>query len=141
MLKILIPVDGSDNALRAVRHAVFLARCNTEIECYLLNVQEPIVGRIRAYRSQEEIEQLEIEEAEQALRPAREILDTAGIPYSATCVVGEISQAITDYAETAGCNAIFMGMRGMGLVVGPLIMGSVTCKVVHTTKVPVTLVK
>lgn len=141
MLKILLPIDGSENALRAVRHAVTLAANKAEIECQLLNVQTPMPGRIHGYKSREEIADMERAEAEQVLRPAQEILDAAGISYSATYLEGEVAQAITDYATNTRCDVIVMGMRGMGIVVGPLVMGSVTSKVVHAARVPVTLVK
>ena len=36
---------------------------------------------------------------------------------------------------------IIMGMRGMGMVLGPVSMGSVTSRVLHDASVPVTLVK
>ena len=39
MLKVLVPVDGSPNALRAVRHAIDEYRRHHELELHLLNVQ------------------------------------------------------------------------------------------------------
>ena len=47
---------------------------------------------------------------------------------------------IADSAEREGCDAIVMGTRGMGSI-GSLMLGSVATKVVHLTKLPVTLVK
>ena len=42
--------------------------------------------------------------------------------------------------EELNCDGIVMGTRGMGAI-GNLVMGSVATKVVHLTKLPVTLVK
>ena len=39
MLKVLVPVDGSPNALRAVRHAMSAYRRDHALELHLLNVQ------------------------------------------------------------------------------------------------------
>lgn len=140
-MKILIPVDGSDNALRAVGHAVFLAANNAVIECELLNVQEPMEGRVRAYRSQEQVEELQKAEAEQILRPARAILDAAAIRYNASYLEGEVAHAIIRHVESTRCDGIIMGIRGMGIVVGPIAMGSVTSKVIQSARIPVTVVK
>ena len=41
MLKILVPVDGSPLALKAVRHSVKLIRQGLRASLVLLNVQEP----------------------------------------------------------------------------------------------------
>lgn len=141
MLKILIPVDGSACALRAVEYVLSLAASNAVIECELLNVQEPMTGKVHAYRSREEIEQLEIAEAERVLRPVREILDAAGIAHAATWLVGEAALAIVEHAEKTRSDGIVMGMRGMGIVFGSVTMGSVTSKVIHTARIPLTIVK
>jgi nucleotide-binding universal stress UspA family protein len=141
MLRILIPVDGSENALRAVRHAVFLAGKGAPIECRLLNVQEPMETGVHAYRTHEEIAQMEFGEAEAALRSARAIFDAAAVPYEAVHMVGDVARVIAGHAQSSRCDCIVMGMRGMGIVVGPLAMGSVTSKVLHAAEVPVTVVK
>ena len=47
---------------------------------------------------------------------------------------------ITRKAEELNCDAIIMGTRGMGAL-GNLVMGSIATKVVHLTRLPVTLVK
>jgi len=47
---------------------------------------------------------------------------------------------IVKRAEELGCDGIIMGTQGRGTL-GSLFMGSVAVKVVHLTKLPVTLVK
>jgi len=42
MRTILIPCDGSDNALRAVRYAASLAKELSNVHLELLNVQDPL---------------------------------------------------------------------------------------------------
>ena len=54
--------------------------------------------------------------------------------------VGDAAETITTYADQKKCDAIFMGTRGLGRVAG-LLLGSVATKVLHLTKVPVTLTK
>ena len=53
MLKVLIPVDGSDISLRAVAHAVQKAALYKDpVEIHLLNVQRPFPGTIRGVKEQ-----------------------------------------------------------------------------------------
>lgn len=140
-LRFAIPVDGSPNALRAVEWAVRLFQCGTRIECVLVNVQPVLELRAHAYQSVEEIKKKEFAQAEEVLRPAREILSAAGVSHQSEYVVGPTAPAIMRLAEKVECDGILMGMRGMGFVLGPLTMGSVTSKVVHEAIMPVTVVK
>ena len=124
MLKILIPVDGSENALRAVEHVVMLAKNNTVLTCDLLYIGQPFGVRVHAYRSHEEVTKMEKDEAMKALLAAQTILDAAGIHYVVASQEGDVAQHIVEHARQGQFNLIVMGMRGMGLVVGPISMGS-----------------
>ena len=41
MIRILLPFDGSEHALDAVRHVIGMRQAGLEIEAVLLNVQDP----------------------------------------------------------------------------------------------------
>lgn len=140
MQKILIPVDDSENALRAVQHAATMARGNPALELCLLNVQEPIEPRLHAHLTHDELRDMMVREAEQVLEPMRSILSDAGVAFRADWRSGPVAPTIADYAREAGCDAIVMGTRGMSAI-GNLVMGSTATKVVHLAHVPVTLVK
>lgn len=140
MQKILIPVDHSENALRAVHHAAAMARGNPALQLYLLNVQEPIEQRMHARLTHEEIRAMQARDAEHVLEPLRQILNNAGVAVQDDWRSGPIASTIADYAREAGCDAIVMGTRGM-TAIGNLVMGSTATKVVHLASVPVTLVK
>ncbi|NJR44004.1 universal stress protein [bacterium] len=59
----------------------------------------------------------------------------------AEILIGDVASGIARYAEDKGMATLsWMGSRGMGAI-GNLVMGSVATKVVHLTKLPVTLVK
>ncbi len=60
--------------------------------------------------------------------------------FTSEILVGSVAQAIVKRGEDLGCDGIVMGTRGMGAI-GNLAMGSVATKVIHLTKLPVTLVK
>jgi nucleotide-binding universal stress UspA family protein len=140
MWKTLIPVDGSDNALRAVQYAADSVKRHPQQEFVLLNVQHPFPLRAHASLSNEEIHNIAEDEAEKVLRPARTIMEQAGARYSVKAVSGDIDEVISNEVEESGCDAVVMGTRGMGAAAN-LVLGSVASKVLHLVKVPVTLVK
>jgi len=140
MRKILVPVDASESAQRAARHAAMLAGDNPEVQIHVLNVQAPLEVRAHAYLSQQEEKAIQSADAQHVLQPIMQILDDAGVPYRTEWRTGDVAPTIAAYADETGCEAIVMGTRGLGPV-GNLVMGSVANKVVHIVKVPVTLVK
>ena len=82
MIKILVPVDGTECALNALRHAAFLAREGGRSEVVLLNVQAPLErGRASAFHSLAALREQERRDGESALATACELLDEAGVRY------------------------------------------------------------
>lgn len=142
MPKILVPVDGSKNADRAVAYAIkFIANSKEPVELHLLNVQTPIVsGDVKMFISQEDINAYYRDLAAKALASARAALDAAGVRYAHHIGVGQLAETVIAYATDKQCEQIIMGCRGLGAVSG-LVMGSVATKVVHLSAVPVTIVK
>jgi nucleotide-binding universal stress UspA family protein len=142
MLKILVPIDGSDNALRAVRHVASReSTCRDADEILLLNVQPPVAsGVVRMFVSHGDLKGYYEEEGEKVLAPAREVLEKADIVFHAEMRVGEMGETIARYAREQGCGLIAMGTRGLGAV-GNMLLGSVATKVISLSDVPVLLVK
>lgn len=141
MLKILAPVDGSNNASRMLDQLISLARQARDLEVCLINVREPMdATEVRKYWSEEKIAEFQQKEGGLLLDAARKRLADAGIKHTADVVVGDIAPTIADQARARGCNLIMMGTRGMGSVAS-LLMGSVATKVIHLAEVPVMLVK
>ena len=85
-------------------------------------------------------QELQRKHGEDILRPSIERANRAGVTFTSQVLVGDIPQSIVSCAETLGCDGIVMGTRGMGAI-GNLVAGSVATKVIHLTKLPVTLVK
>jgi nucleotide-binding universal stress UspA family protein len=141
MLKALVPVDGSANSDRAVRHLISLVRGREPMTLYLLNVQEPIDSlEVRRFKLASEIRRLQKERGAEQLRTARALLDRARVPYEAHVAIGDIAQTIVRFAKKRRCGKIIMGTRGMGAIRN-LLLGSIATKVIHFAGVPVTLVK
>ncbi len=139
-MRILLLIDGSENALRATRYSIDLARANLAMQLDVLNIQEPIEGRVRAFLSKAEVDKIQSDAGREVLAPAEKLLDDAGIPHRARVRVGLIPESIAQYIEEEKCDAIVMGTRGMGAIAN-LVMGSIATKVVHVVHVPVTLVR
>jgi nucleotide-binding universal stress UspA family protein len=143
MLKIMIPVDGSESSLNAVRHVVRLKESNLSLSVMLLNVyQEPVpYGALDAQVTADRIREIEKEYTDPALAEAEKVLREAGIEYERELRVAvDIAPMIARRAEELGCDAIVMGTHGGGALARAL-MGSTAMKVVHLVRLPVTVVK
>lgn len=142
MHKILVPIDGSENAARALDYALKLARENGPIELHLVTVHpEPVMyGELMVYITKEKMERLQKEHSEDFLKPAEAIARAAGVPHTSEILIGDIAPMIAKRAHELNCDGIIMGTHGMSAI-GNLVMGSVATKVVHLAKCPVTLVK
>jgi nucleotide-binding universal stress UspA family protein len=142
MRRMLIPVDGSETADRALEYATVMAAELKAVELVILSVHEGIesYGRAAAYFPAEKLEEIEKRHSEAVLAPISERLKAAGLRFRLESRAGDPSHAIADCAAELGCDMIIMGTRGMGAV-ATLVLGSVATKVVHLSKVPVLLVK
>lgn len=139
MKKILVPVDGSENASRVVRHVLTLAgELREPLDIHLLNVQHPFPGTIKGVA--EQARQYHQEQGEAALADARKLLDDAKVKYSYHVSVGEAAPTVAKFAGELQCDLVIMGTRGMGSLAN-MVMGSVATKVLHLVHVPVMLVK
>lgn len=139
-LAMLVAVDGSSAANRAVQHAARLAAGNPAVRIVLLNVQPPIHARNARLRSIAEIEARAQEEAAAATRQAERILRRAGVEFGRRVVNGEVVQAIIETAASSECGRIIVGTRGRGAAKA-LLLGSVAYGIVHHSEVPVTVVR
>lgn len=141
-MKILLPVDGSDCALRAVDHLIAHVSWFREVpEIHLLHVQPPIpVGRALAHVGKETLHQHYLEESREHMLGAQARLDGAGITYTPHIHVGQAAEVIARVAGELACDLIVMGSHGRSGIAG-LVMGSVASRALHLAACPVLLVK
>ena len=141
-MRILVPADGSESALRALRYALSTRELyRAPIRIDLVNVQRPIAsGNVRRYIPREQLEAFYQEEGEAALKTARKVLDASDVPFTVHVAVGDEPERIARYAAEHGCNLIVMGTRGMNTLAS-MLLGSVSARVIHLSPVPVLLVK
>ena len=141
MKRILIPVDGSETALNAVKALLEARRYDPIERVDLLTVQMPLqAGTFGRGLSQAEIDAYHADEGQAAVQAASALLTDAGVPFETHIETGAAAETIGRVADETGANEIFMGTRGLGSV-SALFMGSVATGVLSLTELPVTLVK
>ncbi len=139
-LSILVPVDGSANAERAVKHAIEIGKACQTAEIHLLNVQPPVRGDVSTFVGGSAIENWHREEAEKALASAKTLLDGSGLSYKVHIGIGNPGDVIGAFAKKLACTQIIMGTRGLGSALG-LLLGSVAQHAISHVAMPVTLIK
>lgn len=142
MLKILLPVDGSECAVRATRKLVDTLDWYREppaVELCTVHLPLPRVPNMGAFVSHEMVQKYYDDESNAMLAPSRTVLDEASVAYTVTRLVGPIAETIVDHAGKAGADLIFMGTRGMSAIAN-IALGSVTTRVLHLAHLPVLIV-
>jgi nucleotide-binding universal stress UspA family protein len=141
-MKILIPVDGSANSLRAVDYVIdHLPALKEMPQLLLLNVQWNVAtGNVKLFINQETINGYYRDQGMAALQSARAALDAAVLPYQYHISIGTPAEGIVQYADEQLVNQIVMGRQGQGGLQS-LLLGSVVNKVLHLTNCPVLLIK
>jgi nucleotide-binding universal stress UspA family protein len=142
MRRILVAIDGSENALRALDFSVRQAQLEPAAELHVLTVEPPAstFTAWEIYVTAENLQHIAAERAQAILDAAAKQLAERGCRFTVERLTGEPAETIARRAAELGCESITMGTHGFGAL-GILIMGSVAQKVLHHAKVPVTLVK
>ncbi len=141
-MKVLIPIDGSAAANRAVEHVIASADWLKEApQVFLLNVQWRLTsGNVKLFINQDTVDDYYREQGMAALTVARAMLDKAGLAYNYHISVGTPAEAIVQYAQEQGVDQIVICAHGQGTVTD-LLLGSVVSKVTHLAKMPILLIK
>ena len=142
-MRVLVPVDGSESANRAVAHAVLLAegRVSGEITLlYVQNQQTLDTSEISGITSVGADTERAVDQSEKVLRQAIELCRNAHVKFNTRSAFGPIAETIDTTAREIAADQIVMGTRGLGPLRGA-VLGSVSSKVVRLARIPVTLVK
>jgi nucleotide-binding universal stress UspA family protein len=139
-LNVLVPVDGSDGAERAVDYAIVLVGWGLADQIHLVNVQYPLPGAVTTFVGSKAVSGYHHDEGIKALKATCAKLDAAGVAHQIHIAVGQPAETITAFCEDLKCDAIVMGTRGHGKAAG-LLLGSVARDVIAKASVPVTVVK
>ena len=150
-MKVLVPIDGSNNSMRAVNYALGMAKKNPETKFTLLAVatmrmEELLANLSKLQRHDSELVnftelQKQLEEAPKSvLENVKALFEESGIQVETVMLVGDPANRIIQYIADKGFENIIMGSRGMG-VLKSAILGSVAYKVLAKTNIPVTIIK
>lgn len=141
MTNVLVPVDGSPAASRAVAWVAKVLAGQTTARVNLVHVQPAMdAWEVRSHLGRDDIARLQEEASTAVLAPAAETIRRAGISVETHAAAGEIAVCIAERVTALGCDSVVMGTRGLGAVQG-LLLGSTATKVIHLVDVPVTLIK
>lgn len=142
MLKILIALDGSEHANRAIDAVGTMAKSSLELEAILLCVSpEPIFYGDYTAATIQMIEEDQKKQQDAILAVATERAKAQGLKVSQPeRAYGVVANEIVRVANEKQVDQIAMGTRGMGAM-GNMFLGSVAQRVVHQSPVPVLLVK
>jgi len=140
MSTVLVPIDGSESAERAIAYA--LAELDPTTEILLLHVIPPmrIYGEVAVYVGEAQAHQIAEAHSHEVLDPILARVRDTGRPSRSLLIEGDVAETIARVAKDQQCKSIVMGTRGLGAIAS-LVMGSVAMKVVHLVEVPVTLIK
>ena len=141
MMKILLPIDGSDACLAAVHQALSMIRGGLRASLVLANVQEPAtLYEMLLAHDADVIEQVSAQAGLHLLAPAVALVREAGVEHEIEVARGDPAHTLIDILENFGCDMVVMGARGMGTLRSAL-LGSVSHEVLYAATVPVQIVK
>jgi nucleotide-binding universal stress UspA family protein len=135
--RVLVPIDGSNHSLRALAHVIKRVASDGQIQIFVLDVQLPLPPSLFVTRSI--IADHNKTKTKEDLARALRMLDRSAGKAEVLVRVGEPGETIVKAARQKHCGEIVLGSRGLGNLKG-LILGSVTTKVIHAARVPVTVV-
>ena len=140
-MKILLPVDGSEAALEAVREALRLLHGGLRASFVLANVQEPatLYEIVRAHDAQV-IEHVSDAAGRHALEVAQQMLGAGGAEFESEIGSGDPGHTLVEIAEAFDCDMVIMSARGVGML-GSAVLGSVANSVLYAAQMPVLIVK
>lgn len=142
-MKILVAIDGSKAAQRAVKYAIQLVgalRSNNN-SITLITVHDDVgLQHARAYVGKEAVADYLRDISEKELKPARKLLDAAGIKHDMVIQTGHVAAEIVRFAKSGRFDMVVMGSKGRGAI-ADLLLGSVAQRVTATADRPVLVVK
>lgn len=140
-MKMLLPVDGSELSLKAVRLALDLLRQGLAGTLVLANVQEPAtLYEMVVAPDGEVLKRVSTAAGVDTMQGAEALLLEAGAVYEREIATGDPAHTIVEIGERFGCDMIIMGARGASAMRTAL-LGSVSNEVLHSAQVPVMIVK
>jgi len=135
---ILVPVDGSEYATRAVAYALKMAVL-MGARLLLLHCHRPFPVRLGEPHFQNAIDKIMVQ-ANTLLEPFRSMLTEKGVDIADLIMEGPPGEKICEVARNESCEMVIMGSRGRSDLKG-LLLGSVAHRVLQQASCPVLVVR
>lgn len=139
MKRIVVGVDGSDNARRALDMALTIAsKFEAAVTLAYAVPPVPVVGEptlvnlVEIQRQQEEYGKQLLAELEVAKK-------AGAVPVTTQLLLGPAAESLTDLAEREQADLVVIGSRGRNAV-ARVLLGSVSTRLIHVCKRPVLIV-
>lgn len=136
--RILLAVDGSDNAFRAAQEAIKLAKLSVTSTIdilYVVNVDK-VKNELLLAGS---IDNMELAR-QRKIAPVEQALKEANVSYQTTILKGLPGPEIVRYANEQQVDLVVIGSRGLNSL-QEMVLGSVSHKVMKRVQCPALIVK
>ena len=135
--KILVPLDGSQNSFRGLDKAIYFARQCGAILTGLYVSQKP--SRY-GFDTVEDLDSFRRKQIDTFLEKAKNTAGKNGVDLNMEIIHGSAKKNILDFANRWNYDLIVIGSKGAGSTEESFI-GSVANHILHTSKIPVLVVK
>ena len=139
MLNVLVPVDGTPNALLAVRYAIDEYRQNHDLVLHLLSVQPQLSRHVARFLARGDRAAWHQAQADAALAGPAALLQQQAVPFERHWCVGHRAEQICAAASRLAVHHIVMGTARKNSLTR-MLQDSVTNQVLEATPVPVEVV-
>lgn len=139
MNRVLVPVDGSDSSLAAVRSVIASVRAGRVEAVSLVNVQPPLPRHVSRWVAHHVRDGFRRERGQAALRRARALLDSASVRYTSEVVIGDEAACVAAEARRLGCSEIVICVSRAGIV-DRFFDGGLESRLLEVTDVPLRVV-
>ena len=142
MMKVLVPVDGSESSMQAAEYALKTVTADPSVDVTLASVPwryESAYFADAMYEAEKVNKDFIILFGER-LKKVKKLFDDAGVPVKAELLSeGDPAKIVTYYVEKKGFDEVILGSRDLSSIKG-IVLGGVAYKVLSDVKVPVTVV-
>ncbi len=137
--KILVPLDGSKNSMRGLEMAIGMARQCSATVTGIISIETPPQSEFKSVGS---VSEKVSEGAKKIMEESKTLAAKNGIVFVPKVMHGNVGYNIIKVAHSKSGNfdMIIMGSRGRGAV-KEMFFGSTSNYVIHTSKIPVLIVK
>jgi len=134
---ILVPLDGSKNSIRALKNAIILAKQNDASITGLFVIQAfpTEIGMVKNM-----LGKALSKHYKHFMSIAKAMCTKKGIKFLDVIEFGVEGQTIVSFADYNNFDLIVIGSRGMGKI-REVFLGSTSNYVLHTSKIPVLIIK